>query len=335
MQQDLRHGPSSSNFHESIRTIQRPEKREASVRRLILKRLWQGVLVLFVVSILSFLLVYLSGDPVRALVPLDATIEDMENIKKQFGLDRPIVVQYVKFVAQAVKGDLGDSFRYRQESLRLVLQRLPATFTLVSGTLLIAIVVSIPLGIFTAVRKDTVYDHIGTVGSLTGISIPAFWAGIMMMLFFSGYLRWLPPSGKGGLEHLVLPAVANSLHVIGLLTRLTRSTMVDELEKEYVVALRAKGLPRRLIEYKHALKNSLIPIVTVVGLQFGTLLGGSVIIETVFAWPGVGWLLYSAITMRDLPLIRAAVLVISLMFVVINLVVDILYAFIDPKIRYT
>ena len=302
---------------------------------LILKRLWQAVLVLIVVSILSFLLVYLSGDPVRALVPLDATQEDMENIKIQFGLDRPIYIQYFTFVKQALKGDLGDSFRYRQESLGMVLQRLPATLLLVSASILLAVIISIPLGVFTAVRKDTIYDHIGTVISLSGISIPAFWAGILLILFFAGYLGWLPPSGKGGLSHLILPAVANSLMIIGLLTRLTRSTMVEELDKEYIVALRAKGLPRSKIEYKHALKNSLIPIVTVIGLQFGRLLGGSVIIENVFAWPGVGWLLYSAITLRDLPLIRAAVLVIALMFVIINLVVDILYAFIDPKIRYS
>jgi len=219
------------------------------VRRMILKRLWQAVLVLFVVSVLSFLLVYLSGDPVRALVPMDASQEDMENIRIQFGLDRPIYIQYFTFVKQALKGDLGDSFRYRQESLTLVLQRLPTTLLLVSATILIAVCVSIPLGVFTAVRKDTVYDHVGTVISLSGISIPAFWAGILLILFFAGYLKWLPPSGKGGLSHLVLPAVANSLHIIGLLTRLTRSTMVDELEKEYIVALRAKGLPRRMIDY--------------------------------------------------------------------------------------
>jgi peptide/nickel transport system permease protein len=217
--------------------------------------------------------------------------------------------------------------------LKLVLGRLPSTLQLVSATILIAVCISIPLGVFTAVRKDTAYDHLGTFVSLSGISIPGFWAGILLILFFAGYLQWLPPSGKGGISHLILPAVANSLHLIGLFTRLTRSTMVEELDKEYIVALKAKGLPRRMIEYKHALKNSLIPVVTVVGLQFGSLLGGSVIIETVFAWPGVGWLLYSAITMRDLPLIRAAVLVIALLFVGINLIVDILYALIDPKIR--
>lgn len=301
----------------------------------ILKRAFQAILVLIAVSILSFFLVYLSGDPVLSLVPLDASREDMQNIKVQFGLDRPIYIQYITFVKQAIKGDLGDSFRYRQESLKLVLQRLPTTLQLVVSTLLIAICISIPLGVFTAVHKNSIYDHIGVVASLSCISIPGFWAGILMILFFAGYLMILPPSGKGGLDHLVLPAFANSLHLIGLFTRLTRASMVDELEKTYVVALKAKGVPRWILQYKHALKNSLIPIVTVVGLQFGALLGGSVIIETVFAWPGIGWLLFSAITMRDLPLIRAIVLVISLLFVIINFTVDILYAFIDPKIRYT
>ncbi len=303
--------------------------------RLILARLWQAVLVMIVASFLCFILVYVSGDPVRALVPLDASPADMENIKVQFGLDKPITVQYVTFVKQALKGDLGESFRYRQESLGLVLRRLPTTLLLVSATILIALCVSIPLGVFTAVRKDTVYDHMGTTLSLAGISIPGFWAGILLILFFAGYLQILPPSGKDGLSHLVLPAVANSLPVIGLLTRLTRSTMVEELDRMHITALRAKGLPPWMIHYKHALRNALIPIVTVVGLQFGTLLGGSVIIETVFAWPGVGWMLFSAITMRDLPLIRAAVLVISVLFVLINLIVDLLYAFIDPKIRFT
>ena len=307
----------------------------ADVQRLILARLWQAVLVMIVASFLCFILVYVSGDPVRALVPLDASPADIENIKVQFGLDKPIPLQYVTFVKQALKGDLGESFRYRQESLRLVLRRLPATLLLVLATIVIALCVSIPIGVFTAVRKDTVYDHLGTTLSLAGISIPGFWAGILLILFFAGYLQVLPPSGKDGLSHLVLPAVANSLPVIGLLTRLTRSAMVEELDRMHITALRAKGLPPWMIHYKHALRNALIPIVTVVGLQFGTLLGGSVIIETVFAWPGVGWMLFSAITMRDLPLIRAAVLVISVLFVLINLIVDLLYAFIDPKIRYT
>ncbi len=305
------------------------------MRSYLVRRLSQALLVLFVVSILSFVLVYISGDPIRTLVPLDATPEDVENIRTQFGLDQPIYIQYLVFLRQAVKGDLGDSFRYRQESLNLVLQRLPTTLLLVAATVLIAVLVSIPLGVFTAPRKDTAYDYLGTVLSLTGVSVPTFWVGIMLILIFADYLRILPPSGKGGLSHLILPAVTNSMNLIGLLTRLTRSTMVDELEKNYIVALRAKGLPRALIHYKHALKNSMIPIVTVVGLQFGHLIGASVIVETVFAWPGVGWLLFSAITLRDLPLVRATVLVISVFFVVINLIVDILYTFIDPRIRYT
>ena len=303
--------------------------------RYLLRRLSQAVLVLFAVSILSFVLIYLSGDPVRAIAPLDALPEDVQNLKVQFGLDQPIYIQYVKFVRQAFKGDLGESFRYRQEALKLVLQRLPVTFLLVFAAVIIAICVAIPLGIFTATRKNSLFDYGGTIVSLVGLSVPTFWIGIMLILIFADYLRILPPSGKGGLSHLILPAVTNSFNLIGLLTRLTRTTMVEELEKNYIVALKAKGLHKRLIYYKHALRNSMIPIVTVVGLQFGMLLGASVVVETVFAWPGVGWLLFSAITLRDLPLVRAAVLVISLIFVMINLAVDILYTFIDPKIRYT
>ncbi len=304
------------------------------MRRLLLKRGVQAIFVLIAVSLLSFILIYLSGDPVRTLVPLDATREDMDNIRAQFGLDRPMYIQYVTFIKQALKGDLGDSLRYRQESLRLVLQRLPATLLLVVSTLVIALCVSIPLGVVTATHRGRAFDHMATVFSLSGVSVPAFWIGIMLILVFADHFRIFPPSGKGGLMYLILPAVTNSVNVIGLITRLTRSTMLDELGKGYIRASRAKGMPRRVIYYKHALKNSLIPLVTVTGLQFGVLLGGSIIVETVFAWPGMGWLLFNAISMRDLPLIRASVLVISLFFVVINLLIDVIYTVVDPRIRY-
>ena len=200
--------------------------------RYLLKRFSQAVLVLFAVSILSFVLIYLSGDPVRAIAPLDALPEDVQNLKVQFGLDQPIYIQYLKFVRQAFKGDLGESFRYRQESLKLVLQRLPVTFLLVSAAVIIAICVAIPLGIFTATRKNTFFDYGGTVVSLVGLSVPTFWIGIMLILIFADYLRILPPSGKGGLSHLILPAVTNSFNLIGLLTRLTRTTMVEETGEE-------------------------------------------------------------------------------------------------------
>lgn len=299
----------------------------------LLQRLQQLIFVLVVVSIIAFVLIHLSGDPVRALLPLSATSEDMDNLRKQFGLDRPLPVQYVYFVGQLLRGDLGRSFKYRTDALSLVVERLPATFTLAVTSLCLAITIAIPLGMFWATTKSSVLDFLASLVLVLPISVPEFWLGITLILVFADRLRWLPPSGRGGWQHLVLPAIALSAYPTGLITRLVRASVSEELTQLYVVTARSKGLARRAVMLRHVLKNALIPTVTVVGLQFGTLLGGAIVVETVFAWPGVGWLMIQAIRGRDLPVVRAAVLILATCFVLINLIVDILYGFLDPRIR--
>jgi peptide/nickel transport system permease protein len=300
----------------------------------LVRRLLQAVLVLVAVSILAFALIYLAGDPVRALVPPDTRAEDVENIRRGFGLDQPLYVQYARFVERAVQGDLGQSFKYRTSAMELVLQRLPHTLLLATASILIAIVVAIPLGVLAATRRGRLTDVIATGVALLSISTPAFWLGLIGILVFADALRVLPASGAGTWQHLVLPAITLSAYSVGLVSRLVRATMIDILRQNYIVAARAKGLSWVAVNYRHALRNGLIPTVTVLGLQFGALLGGSVVVESVFAYPGLGFLLVQSINSRDLPLVRAIVLVISLFFVLINLAVDLLYSSLDPRIRY-
>ena len=300
----------------------------------LVRRLTQAVLVLVAVSVLAFALIYLSGDPVRALVPADARQEDVDNIRHGFGLDQPLPVQYLLFLERAVQGDLGQSFKYRTNAMELVLQRLPQTLLLACTSILIATLVSIPLGVFAATRRGRLGDVLATGIALLSISTPAFWLALLGILVFADALRVLPASGAGTWQHLVLPALSLSAYSVGLLTRLVRATMIDVLRQNYITAARAKGLSRMAVNYRHALRNGLIPTVTVLGLQFGALLGGSVVVETVFAWPGLGWLLVQSINSRDLPLVRAIVLVISLFFIAINLAVDLLYSTLDPRIRH-
>jgi peptide/nickel transport system permease protein len=300
----------------------------------LVRRLLQAVLVLVAVSMLAFALIYMSGDPVRALVPADARQEDVDNIRRGFGLDQPLHVQYLRFLERAAQGDLGQSFKYRTSAMELVLQRLPHTILLASASIMIAICVSIPLGVLAATRRGGPADVIATSFALLSISTPAFWLGLIGILVFADALRLVPASGAGTWQHLVLPAITLSAYSVGLITRLVRATMIDILRQNYITAARAKGLSWVAVNYRHALRNGLIPTVTVLGLQFGALLGGSVVVETVFAWPGLGWLLVQSINSRDLPLVRAIVLVISLFFVLINLIVDLLYSSLDPRIRH-
>jgi peptide/nickel transport system permease protein len=296
-------------------------------------RLAQSVLVLFAVTLLAFVLVYATGDPAKAMVPLDARPEDVEAMRRAFGLDQPIYVQYLRFLERAASGDLGESLRYRTNALQLVVERLPTTLLLATTSILLAVVIALPLGMLAASRRDTALDYVTTTASILTLSTPTFWLGIVLILLFADQLRWLPASGTGTWKNLVLPAVTLAAPSIGLLTRLVRATMTDVLRQDYIRTARAKGVRWRAVYMSHALRNCLIPMITVVGLQFGALLGGTVVIESVFAWPGLGFLLIQAISGRDLPLIRSAVLVIAVFFVVINLVVDLLYGYVDPRIR--
>jgi len=298
------------------------------------RRLLQAVLVLLAVSLLSFGLIYLAGDPVRSLVPPDARAEDVENIRHGFGLDQPVYVQYVTFLQKAAQGDLGQSFKYRTNAMGLVLERLPQTLLLATSSICLAVLIAIPLGILAATRRGGALDSLATGFAMLTISTPSFWLGMIAILVFADWLRVLPASGSGTPQQLILPALTLAAYSIGLVTRLVRATVSDILRQNYITTARGKGLTWGAVNYRHALRNGLIPTVTVLGLQFGALLGGSVVVESVFGWPGLGFLMVQAIGSRDIPLVRAIVLVISLFFVLINLAVDLLYTYLDPRIRY-
>jgi ABC-type dipeptide/oligopeptide/nickel transport system permease component len=294
-----------------------------------------SIFVLIGTSILIFLLLYLTpGDPAQLLLADTAAPQEVEEMRAKMGLDKPLPVQYVIFLKNALRGDLGTSFRYNRSAMSVVLSFLPATVELSLAAIVIAVLVAIPLGVLAATHQSSWIDNIAMFFSMVGQSAPTYWLGLMLIVVFSLKLGLLPTSGRGGLSFIVLPGLTLSTWLIGLVTRLTRSTMLEILEQDYIRTARAKGLLNLKVVYKHALKNALIPIVTILGLQVGTLLGGAVITETVFAWPGIGTLAMNAIFTRDFPLIRAIVLVSALIFVVVNIVVDLLYLYLDPRIRY-
>jgi ABC-type dipeptide/oligopeptide/nickel transport system permease component len=302
--------------------------------RYLLKRLWQTVYVVVGISVISFFFIHLSGDPVMLMAPQDASKAEIERLREQLGFNDPLHVQYWRFASRAVQGDLGISLYHRVPAINLIFERLPASLELAVAAMLMALVVSIPLGILSAVKRGSAWDVASMLGALFGLSMPHFWLGIMMILLFSVTLGWLPTSGRGTLAQLIMPSVALGLSLMAMFARLTRSVMLEVLSQDYVRTARAKGLKERLVIGKHALKNALIPLVTVAGMQFGFLIGGTVIIETVFAWPGVGRLVVQAIFSRDYPLVQAAVLVLAVLFVSINLLVDLIYLYLDPQITY-
>lgn len=301
----------------------------------LLRRLAQSVGVVLGVSVVVFGLIrLLPGDPVDALLPESAPTEQRAELRRELGLDRPLPVQYGLFLQRAVRGDLGRSLFFKQPVMSVIARALPNTFLLTGAALLFALALALPLGILAAVKRDTLWDY-GSMGlAIVGQSVPPFWLGLMLILLFGVTLRWLPTTGSGGPEYLVLPTVTLGAYIMALSTRLVRSSMLDILSEDYVRTARAKGLTERRLQIRHALPNLLIPLVTVIGLQLGALLGGAVITESVFAWPGVGTVVYRAIGARDYPLIQGAVLLLSVAFVFINLAVDLLYAYLDPRIRY-
>ncbi len=302
--------------------------------RYILKRLWHTVFVLVGISLISFFFIRLSGDPVMLLLPQDASMQEIEEMRQRLGLNDPLPVQYVRFIGNAVRGDLGESLYYHTPALDLILERLPASLELALAAMAVALLVAVPLGILSAVRRGSALDMGSMVAALFGLSMPHFWLGIMMILLFSVKLGWLPTSGRGTWAQLVMPSLSLGLGLMAMFARLTRSVMLEILGLDYVRTARAKGLRERVVIGKHALKNALIPLVTVAGMQFGFLIGGTVIIETVFAWPGVGRLVVQSIFNRDYPLVQASVLVLAVLFVLVNLLVDLLYVYLDPQISY-
>jgi len=285
------------------------------------------------VSVVVFALVHLSGDPVLLMVPSDAPREVVEATRSALGFDRPLPAQYARYVSHAVRGDLGVSLRINRPVATLILERLPATILLTVAALVIATVIAIPAGIVSAVKRGTIVDRLAMVGAVAGQAVPIFWLALLLIAFFGVQLRWLPVYGYGTFAHLVLPAVSLSTVIVGRLARVVRSSMLEVLGQDYVRTARAKGLADGRVLFLHALRNASIPIVTLLGLQFAQLLGGAVVTETIFAWPGVGRLVVEAIFNRDFPVVQGVVLVVSLIFVVVSVLIDVAYALLDPRVR--
>ena len=302
--------------------------------RYLLKRLWHTVYVVIGISAISFFFIHLSGDPVMLMLPGDASMQEVEHLRQKLGFNDPLYVQYGRFISKAVRGDFGESLYYHVPAMELIVERLPASLELSFAAMFLALLVAVPIGIISAVYRGSALDMGSMLAALFGLSMPHFWLGLMFIMIFSVKLGWLPTSGRGTLAQLIMPAVALALGLMAMFARLTRSVMLEVLSLDYIRTARAKGLREFFVIGKHALKNALIPLVTVAGMQFGLLIGGTVIIETVFAWPGVGRLVVQAIFNRDYPLVQSIVLILALIFVAVNLLVDILYIYLDPRISY-
>ncbi len=303
------------------------------MRAYLASRLAQTVLVVFLSLSAVFAMVRLSGDPVLLFMPMDIQAKDVNEFRQRLGFNDPIAVQYTRFVGHALRGDFGESLRYRQDALGLVLDRLPATLLLAGVAVLLTLGAAVPLGVLTAVRRDGVTDYVGSLVTVLGQAIPGFWLGLMLIYVFSVRLHWLPTGGSGTLAHLVMPSIVLAAFFSARIARLTRSTVLEALSADYVLTARAKGLTESTVLAKHALRNSAIPVITLAGLEIGQLLGGAVITETIFAWPGLGRLIVQALLNRDFPVVLAAVFVTSATYTVINLVVDLAYGWLDPRIR--
>ncbi len=300
-----------------------------------IRRLLQSVPTVLIVSIVVFLMMHLApGDPVRMMSDRTATPEDIENLRRHLGLDEPLHVQYSKWLGRVLQGDLGTSLRSRVPISDEISRRLPRTLALTVASLSYSVFFGVVAGVVCSVRSGSPLDTSVMVLAVLGMSVPAFWLGLMLILVFSVMLNWLPSGGVGTWRHLVLPAFSLGVSGMGLIARMTRSTMLDVLAQDYIRTARAKGLAERTVLYRHALRNAMIPTVTIVGLQFGMLMAGAVITESVFSWPGMGWLLVRSIQDRDFPVVQGAVLVASIGIVLTNVVVDMLYGMLNPKIRY-
>lgn len=302
------------------------------MKHFILRRLVQTAFTAVLVSLIVFAMARLTGDPTLTLLPAEATEQDRNFFRNQYGLDRPLPVQYLTYAGNVLRGDLGVSFRYREPALGIVLERLGATLQLAVTSMILATLVALPLGVLSAIRRGTWIDSAVRAFAALGQSTPSFWLGLVLVLVFAVELGWLPTSGRGGLQHLILPAVTLSFFTAGAVARLTRANMLESMRSDFVRFERLAGLPERAIVLRHALRNAAIPIVTFMALQFGVLLSGAVVTETVFAWPGIGLLVVDAISARDYPVIQATVLVTAFLILLLNLVVDLVYGWLDPRI---
>ena len=306
------------------------------MQRYILMRVLQAILVLVVVSVIAFALGHAGGNPLDAILPDDADAQVRADLEEFWGINEPLHVQYFTYVGNAVRGDFGQSFKYPRFSVsELIRDRFVATIQLAGAGILVAVVIGLPIGVLTATYRDTVFDWTGKVVALLGQSLPVFWLGIVLMWIFAVQLDWFPTSGKGGIRNLILPAVAIGWFQVAAMLRLVRSSMLDVLDSEYVKLARIKGLPERKIIWKHCLRNASIAPLTYFAITLGSLMVGSVSIETVFQWPGLGFLLFNAARSSDYALLQGIMLTFTSIYIIANLLVDIAYAYLDPRIRYT
>jgi len=300
------------------------------------RRLLGLISVLFGVITIVFLIIHLvPGDPAGIMLGESALPADVEALRESLGLNRPLIVQYFDFFAKLFQGDLGRSFNTGQPVLSAIIERFPATLILTAASMFFAIIIAVPIGIITAAKRNTVVDNLGMIFSLIGVSMPAFWLGPILILIFSVKFGILPVSGSGSIKHLVLPSFSLGFALAAIISRMTRASMIEVLNQDYIRTARAIGVSEKTILLKHALRNAIIPVVTIVGLQFGALLGGVIIIEIIFSWPGIGQLLIPAIMRRDYPLVQGCILFIAVVYIFVNLIVDIIYAYIDPRIKYS
>ena len=307
---------------------------QAHMLKYIIKKLPHLVIVVLGVSIITFFIMHLSGDPAQLMLSKEATAQEIDAYSHALGYDQPLYIQYAKFLKGAVQGDFGMSMVHRRSAFQIVIERLPATLELAFSAIIFAILVAVPMGIIAAVKRNSLFDY-SSMGVALGLqSMPTFWFAIMLVLVFSVTFNIFPTSGRGSFSQLVLPTVALGSFYMAMISRLTRSGLLEVLSEDYIRTARAKGVKEYLVVFKHALKNSLIPLVTVVGLEFGRLLGGAVITETVFEWPGVGKLAVTAINQRDYPVVQAVVFVLAVTFVLVNFFTDLLYSYLDPRIRF-
>ena len=302
--------------------------------RRILKRILVTLPAIWLILTMVFLLVHIvPGDPVQQMLGEDARVEDVAQLRHSLGLDQPILTQYAHYLGGLLRGQWGRSFRFGTPVFRLVFERYPATLELAFAAIFVCAAIAIPAGVAAARRRGKGADHAVAVLTLLGLSIPNFALGPLLILVFSIEIGWLPVSGRGGFSHLILPAITLGAALAAILTRMVRSSMIEELGADYVRTARAKGLPERQVLYRHALPNALVPIVTILGLQFGTLLAGTIVTESIFSWPGIGRLTVQAIQARDYPLLQGCILAIALSYVLVNLLTDFVYSFLDPRIR--
>lgn len=301
-----------------------------------IRRLLQAIIVVIGVTIVAFGVNFLAGDPTLVILggePRGMTREDIDEFRHEMGFDRPVIVQYLDWLGSAVQGDFGTSYRYRESNVAVIRDRLPNTLKLAGVSLILSLIIAIPLGVLAAIKKGTFWDRLSLIIALIGQSVPSFWLGLMLILIVAVKFGLVPVSGTGGIEYMILPVITLTSFSIARNMRMVRSSMLEVLGEDYIRTAKSKGLKSSVVLRRHALRNALIPVVTLIGLDMGALLGGTIITETIFAWPGMGWLTLQAIQGKDLPLVQACVTLMATIFVLINLIVDFAYSVLDPRVR--